>query len=150
MTTIIHNGHVTPFTSSWSRHFACRQNRIKRFPTTAKNKYESGFVSLRLIAERLAARVHGQFADWRWCFRSDSCRFLRLSLLEDGGRRGAPGRVSGVPVLPGGPDVQQQAAHQHAHHPGWGEPAVRQGYRRNNWSSNNQGFYEIEYFIFQL
>lgn len=46
-----------------------------------------------------------------------------------------------LPVIAGGPDVQQQAAHQHADHPGRGERALRQGHRLPDRGANRQGFY---------
>lgn len=46
-----------------------------------------------------------------------------------------------LPVVAGGPDVQQQAAHQHADHPGRGERALRQGHRLPDRGANRQGFY---------
>lgn len=46
-----------------------------------------------------------------------------------------------LPVVAGGPDVQQQTAHQHADHPGRGERALRQGHRLPDRGANRQGFY---------
>lgn len=46
-----------------------------------------------------------------------------------------------LPVVAGGPDVQQQAAHQYADHPGRGERALRQGHRLPDRGANRQGFY---------
>lgn len=46
-----------------------------------------------------------------------------------------------LPVIVGGPDVQQQTSHQHADHPGRGERALRQGHRLPDRGANRQGFY---------
>lgn len=120
----------------------CSWGKRRRTTNGGKKKHrEPGDNSPQIKSEHIAGWVHGLPApEWLW-YRSQWSSFPGL---EDGGR------LPRVPVFSGRPDVQQQTAHQHAHHPGRGKPTLRQGYRRNYWSSNKQGFYKYRILKFQL